>query len=128
MLPYKVESHSHKKGNIYRIKLQGVSDEKTARALVRKDLFISQELADQVATGSRAVDTVVGFKVIDSEKGEIGTVDQLSSPTSNPLLHIKVKFTEVLIPFVDEVVQNVDHEKREIHVTCPPGLLDLYID
>lgn len=128
MLPYKIEFHSHKKGNIYRVKLQGVSDEKTAKALVKKDIFISQKLADQIAVGIQAVDTIVGFKVIDSVKGEIGVVEMLSSPTSNPLIHIKVNFAEVMIPFVDEVVKRVDHKSQTIHVTCPEGLLDLYLD
>jgi 16S rRNA processing protein RimM len=74
------------------------------------------------------VDTIIGFKVIDSEKGEIGVVDQLSSPTSNPLIHIKVNFSEVMIPFVDEVVKKIDHKAQTIHVNCPEGLLDLYLD
>ena len=128
MLPYKIEFHSHKKGNVYRVKLQGISDEKSAKALVKKDIFISQDLANQIAVGIQAVDTIVGFKVIDSEKGEIGVVDQLSSPTSNPLIHIKVNFSEVMIPFVDEVVKKIDHKAQTIHVSCPEGLLDLYLD
>ena len=128
MLPYKIEFHSHKKGNVYRVKLQGVSDEKSAKALVKKDIYIPQDIADQIAVGIQAVDTIIGFKVIDSVKGEIGVVDQLSSPTSNPLIHIKINFSEVMIPFVDEVVKKVDHEAQTIHVTCPEGLLDLYLD
>lgn len=128
MLPYKIEFHSHKKGNIYRVKLQGVSDEKTAKSLIRKDVFISQELADKIAVGTQAVETIVGYKVIDSIRGEIGVVDQLSSPTSNPLIHIKVNITEVMIPFVEDVVKEVDHKSKTIKVTCPEGLLDLYLD
>ena len=34
---------------------------------------------------------------------------------------------EVLIPMNEAIVQNADHTKKEIYVTLPTGLLEVYI-
>jgi len=34
---------------------------------------------------------------------------------------------EVLIPFIDGLVTKVDRENKELHVTAPEGLIEIYI-
>ena len=35
--------------------------------------------------------------------------------------------TELLIPFVDNYIQSIDNEKKEIHLQTPNGLIDLFL-
>jgi len=35
---------------------------------------------------------------------------------------------EIMIPLSDEVITSVDEEKREMHLDCPNGLIEIYLD
>ena len=35
---------------------------------------------------------------------------------------------EVLIPLLDNTVQKVDRDKKELHVESPAGLIELYLE
>ena len=41
---------------------------------------------------------------------------------------MKYKSIEVLIPVTHEVVKHADHEKHEIFVNLPEGLLEIYLE
>ena len=55
----------------------------------------------------------------------IGTVTDVIHLPSQELLSVQtLDGREVLIPFVSEIVPNVDVKARRITITPPPGLLD----
>lgn len=62
--------------------------------------------------------------LVDGET--IGTVSELITGAAQDLLVItRADGSEVLIPFVDEIVPEVDLEAGHVLLTPPPGLLDL---
>ena len=66
-----------------------------------------------------------GYKVIDKNKGNIGTIDKILDFNQNLLFRIVKDKQEILIPVHDEFILSVNHKKREITVEVPEGLLDL---
>ena len=46
---------------------------------------------------------------------------------ANPLLQIHKDEKEILVPLIDGVVQKVDRKKKELHITAPDGLIELYL-
>jgi 16S rRNA processing protein RimM len=38
---------------------------------------------------------------------------------------VDYKGNEILIPAVEEIITGVDHDKKQLEVTLPDGLLDL---
>ena len=64
----------------------------------------------------------------DKENGFIGTlVDVLENSNGHDTLQLDFNGKEVLIPFVDRFILQIDEEKQEIKVDLPEGLLDLYL-
>lgn len=70
---------------------------------------------------------IPGYRVLDSVHGEIGIAKEIIERIVQPVLLIKKGFVEILIPITDHTIQNVDREKKELHVTTPPGLIEIYL-
>lgn len=70
---------------------------------------------------------VVGYAVVDSNLGRLGTVESFYELPEQVLLAMRYQEQEVLIPVVDELVLHADEDTKELHVTLPEGLLDIYL-
>lgn len=67
-----------------------------------------------------------GWRVEDAGAGFAGEVVSLDDRAMQPLLVVRaVDGRDVLVPLVDEFVEEVDEEARLIRLACPNGLLDL---
>ncbi|MGD1847430.1 MAG: ribosome maturation factor RimM [Salibacteraceae bacterium] len=72
---------------------------------------------------------IIGFQVIDSVFGSLGKIDSIIEQGPQAIASVlRDKDTEVLIPLVDEVINRVDRDLNELHVTAPEGLIDLYLN
>jgi len=126
-IPHEIIKSSHKKDQIFRIKLKEIDSEREAKKLIGKVVFIPQSLAEKFAYTSITLDMLPSFKVFDEVYGELGVVEKISHASQNPLIVIQKDYKEILIPFNKEIVVDVIRDKKEIHVHCPEGLLDLYM-
>jgi 16S rRNA processing protein RimM len=69
---------------------------------------------------------LIGLTVVDREAGEIGTVSRVDHGAAYETLVVKRKGRlPALIPFVADMVDEVDLEAETIKVDLPPGLLEL---
>lgn len=98
-----------------------------AAALAGHDLYLPLELLPKLEGNKFYFHEVVGFRVIDDEKGDIGTLEQVIEYPAQPLFQVMKNGTEVLIPVIDEVVKKVDREQKTLYVSAPKGLIDLYL-
>lgn len=70
---------------------------------------------------------LIGFNVIDKNYGDIGKIQQFINQENNPLLLIKKDNNEILIPFHQSFISEMNLENRMIFVNTPEGLIDLYM-
>ncbi|MCD0447102.1 ribosome maturation factor RimM [Glycomyces sp. A-F 0318] len=69
---------------------------------------------------------LIGLTVVDRDAGEVGPVARIDHGAAYETLVVKRKGrTPALIPFVNDMVDEVDLEAGTIKVDLPPGLLDL---
>jgi 16S rRNA processing protein RimM len=69
---------------------------------------------------------LVGLRVVTVDGHEVGTVaEMLHLPTQDVFAVKRPDGREVLIPFVEEIVPEVDLRERAVLVDPPPGLLEL---
>ena len=71
---------------------------------------------------------LIGFTVFDTEKGELGKIIRTDDYSGNIVLTVQYRDVEILIPLSDELVSELNQEKREIHINCPEGLIELYLE
>jgi len=70
------------------------------------------------------VEDIIGFKVVDEKKGEIGILEDVLQNPAHDLYLVKTPHgEEVLIPVVDEFLKEIDLDEGIIHVTLIEGLI-----
>lgn len=105
--------------------LEGVENRTAAEELVKAILLVEADSNDLPDEPDAWYDhQLVGLmaKVGEKEVGKIARVDHLPA---QDLLAIETNSGEVLVPFVTEIVPNVDIAKGVIEITPPVGLFEL---
>lgn len=98
-----------------------------AAALCGRDLYLPLDLLPKLDGNKFYFHEVVGFRVVDSNHGDIGILEQVIEYPAQPLFQIMKNGVEVLIPVIDEVIDKVDRENKTIYITAPNGLIELYL-
>ena len=109
------------------IGFEGHADRNASELLRGVVLSVEVEEEELVAEEDEVHDTLlIGLTVVDKEAGEVGTVSRVDHGAAYETLVVKRKGqTPALIPFVADMVLEVDLEAERINVDLPPGLLDL---
>ena len=116
--------------NILLLKFAEFSDRNTAESLRNSELYAEPE----ESTGdedSWYADDLIGLAVhLDTFSAPaLGEVSNLITGQAQDLLEIRLSDgREVLLPFVLEIVPEIDEERGAIVITPPPGLLELNQD
>lgn len=125
--PFFVESFKLKNKGFAAVKFVGVDSEKDARIILRKNLFLPAQILPKLSGKNFYDHEVVGFKVIDTNFGEVGILESVIDLQVNPLIQIMNGEKEVLVPLIEGVVQEVDRKKKTLTITAPAGLIELYL-
>lgn len=120
LIPARIESYRvEKKRNqqTFFVKFDLIADRDDAQAAMNKALFAVNEELNQIKQeqddNSDSVD-VTGYSII-SDDTEIGLVLDVFENPAHPILEIKYQTGSLLIPFVDEYIDRVDHNSSTIH-------------
>lgn len=112
-----------------RIILDWVDNERKASKLVNCTVYLeAKQISNPEKPNEISPSLLEGFKVIDSKKGDIGTVLEFIEQENNPLLIIKHQRNEILIPFQDQLITEIDQSNKTIFIETPEGLIDLYLE
>ena len=93
-----------------------------------KSVYLPLEALPELTGNNFYFHEIIGFEVIDSTFGNVGTVSDVYESAAHPVLAVDNKGKEVLIPLTDEVLQKVDKKEKKIEVSTPEGLIELYLD
>lgn len=66
-----------------------------------------------------------GYRIVDAEQGELGTIVRVDDSTVNVLFEVETPAGTVLIPAVEAFIQDIDHDKRIVRMQLPEGLLEI---
>ncbi|MBR9860811.1 16S rRNA processing protein RimM [bacterium] len=67
---------------------------------------------------------LVGFWVATPDLGKVGQVLRMEELPGQLMLIVEYKKDEVMIPFVEDFIQGIDQENKEILMHLPEGILD----
>ncbi|UCH14134.1 MAG: 16S rRNA processing protein RimM [Bacteroidales bacterium] len=96
-----------------------------AREFIGCKIYIS---ADKVNISddlySKAAD-FTGYKVVDSRYGDIGKITEVMDIRENPLFKVRSGNNEYMIPVNENIIKEINHNKKVIFTDLPEGLLDI---
>lgn len=125
-LPYMIEDIQYRGANTFVLKFADV-DEEEAKGLVKAELYLSMSALPPLTGNKFYFHEVIGFRVIDAVKGEVGTCQDFIDISHHPIMQIDHDGVEVLIPAIDEIFKKVDREEKKIYIEAPEGLIDVYL-
>ena len=114
------------RGNVL-VKFEGVTDRDMAELLRGRFIAVTRDNAVKLKEGSYFIVDLKGLKVIDDDRGELGTVIDCFETGSQFTLEIKrEKKKNLMIPFVKIYCYEVNVEGGYIKCRLPEGLYELY--
>jgi len=106
------------------LKLKGVDDPESARALNGMAVQVPVAEAVPLAVGHYYVHEIEGLEVLTEEGESLGVIAEVLFAGGNPIYVTQGPRGEVLIPRLEGVVRQVDLEAGHMIVHVPAGLLD----
>lgn len=96
-----------------------------AQKLVHSEVYLPLSMLPNLSEDEYFLHEVLGFEVIDIEKGKLGKITNFYEGPQQDLLGMSYNEEEVLIPWVEAIVKKVDKINQIIEVDLPEGLLEL---
>jgi 16S rRNA processing protein RimM len=127
LVPYFIELIEYKTNTTAKVKLEGIDNEEQAKGLLKCSIYIDPSQLSESDDNRQALRAIAGFKVFDSSKGLIGTVERIEEINNNPLMVINSGKKEILMPLNEDFIQEINTKKKEVHIEAPEGLIDFYL-
>lgn len=117
------------------IRFDGIDSDKQARELVNHPFYLlRRDVAnfcgveeDEIEDNEDSDDRFSGYKVIDVNHGAIGTAGEFIPGVEYDYLAVTTPGGhEIMIPWIDEMVESWDDEQQILDVSLPAGLLDTF--
>lgn len=97
------------------VKFDMIADRKAAEAAMNKALFSTRdEVGELPVPEAGDDDDLTGFTVFQDGE-EIGEILVVMENPAHPILEVKFGSTTILIPYVDEYIEQTDHDEAAIH-------------
>ena len=127
LIPFFIQS-LNPQGTKLLIKFEEVEDLDHARTLVGQGLFLPIDQLPTLGQDAFYYHDLLGAVVVDQNLGTLGEISCWYDQTPQLILGMEYQQQEILIPYNDEVVQRYDARNRQLFVTLPAGLLDIYLE
>ena len=127
LIPYFVE-YQKISGDKMFVQLQDVNKMEQAVVFLGKAVFLPNELLPQLEDNEFYYKEIIGFKLIDAEKGEIGAISDVLEYPTQAVIQVMKDGKEILIPIHDDIIQKIDKEAKILNINAPEGLIDMYLN
>lgn len=127
LIPFFVESFDLKHNNRAAISFTDINSIEQASILIGCELYQPVSMLKPLSGNNFYYHEIKGFEVHDNNHGFIGTVTEVLEYPHQAVISVDNKGKEILVPVTDEIIVNVDREKRHIYTNTPEGLVELYL-
>ncbi len=110
----------------YILKLETIDTIDTSKKLIGKKAF---SLPDFLLENDESLNEFIGYAIIDSKLGNIGTISAVDEKTDNAIIKvIHPTGIEIILPFNDDFIIEIDDDLKTIKFNAPDGLVELYLN
>ena len=95
LIPFFVEQSKLHKSDLLRVKFEDIDNENDVNSLLKCDLYLPLTALPKLDDDQFYFHEVIGFDVVDSIKGQIGTIKYINDNTAQTLIVIEYENKEV---------------------------------
>lgn len=126
LVPFFFETIGPHSKNKLLVKFEDLTPEE-AEKLVNRSVWLPLDTLPELEDDAFYYHEIIGYKVIDSRKGEIGLIKNVNDSGVQALFEIDFDGKQILIPVVDDWILEVNKNEEFIRIETPDGLIDLYL-
>ena len=124
-LPYFIEKSNSKSNTETILKFEGITTKESAAKFLQKKIWLTKNDFEKYVSKTAPVN-LIGFIILNNGT-ELGEVESVIEQPQQILLQITMQKKEVLIPLHEKTLKKIDRRKKQVHVTLPEGLLEIYL-
>ena len=127
LTPFFIKAFKLKNKGFVALHFEGVDSEASARNLIDKKVFIPSSQLQEADETRFLGHELIGYKVMDQTKGDLGVLVQVLEQKGNPLFVVDRNGLEILLPVFEGLLISIDTPKKQMFIDAPEGLVDLYL-
>jgi 16S rRNA processing protein RimM len=124
-IPFFIDSITQRSDMQFVISFDGINTNEKALEICPCEILLDDEVFNNHSINNDFT-YVVGYSVYNKDVF-IGNVTDVVDTGMQEILKVDHNGTEILIPWVDEIVTSIDENKKTIKTKLPEGLIDLYV-
>jgi len=128
LVPFFVTSYKLLANNTAFLFLEDVDHIDKAQELLKKDVFLPNSKKPEREEGEFFITDLKGFLVFDQNHGKLGEILEINEYPQQFIATVSYNSQEILFPLNDDFIEEIDEEKKELHINLPDGLLDVYLN
>lgn len=126
LVPFFIKEFRRIKTFTAKIIFEDIDSLNLASEFLNKELYLSKKDFNEPLEKKEDIE-VIGYTIFDKTFGKIiGTVNEVLNFKNNSVISLEIDGKEVLIPVADDIILEIDNNKKQITVVSPKGLLDIY--
>lgn len=125
--PFFVDEYRFKGKETALITLEDIDSEEKAQRFSGVEVYFPRKYMEEDTTEDDleySWNFFIGFKAIDENAGELGTIEAIDDKTINTLFLIRNNEIEYIIPATEDFITDIDAKKKILYLYLPEGLLD----
>lgn len=111
------------------LKLEDIESKEAARPLTDKVLYMRREdmakPEGETVAAPHMYAKWIGYQIVDAAHGQVGAISAVEELPEQFLAVVEYKGEEVMIPLHEQLISEVDHQKKLVVMELPAGLLEL---
>ena len=123
LVPFFIEEYVIQNEEIVQLKLFDIDNKNKALRFIDTTVFIEEFVFNSKKQASPA--TVIGYELLDQDGELIGSITGMMDIPENFLLTVSFNNQEILVPFNEHVLIDIDKKKKRVVLNIPPGLKEL---
>jgi len=128
LVPFFIKKSSLSKSTMLRVHFEDVNSEEEADFIMKSGIYLPLDLLPKLEGDQFYFHEIIGFRIIDTKHGDVGELMYINDKAAQPMFEIEKDGVEIFIPMIDDFIQKIDRENKEVLVETPEGLIDLYLN
>jgi 16S rRNA processing protein RimM len=124
-IPFFHEKSSIKNDSETIVKLESIDTKEAAAKLIQKKVWLIKNDFEKLVSKAAPVN-LIDFIILNGGE-RLGVVESVIEQPQQILLQTSINSMEVLVPLNGSTLKKIDRKKREVHVSLPDGLLEIYL-
>lgn len=124
--PWFIEKITSVNKSELRIQLEEIHSRESARRFLKKEVWISKDVFERVVSKDAPI-SLLGY-IACNEKEILGEIEEIIEQPHQLLCRVMLEGKETWLPVHEDNIQRIDHEKRQLILQLPDGLLELYTE